>query len=152
MNTCIVPVDFSDATAPLVEFACQFTKEHSIHVVLVHVAEPIIAPVPSMAATEAFYGTAEVTAPLPIDERAERHQLDKLRREFEHAGVSCESHLLLGLAVDEIVQIAAEKKADLIIMASHGRGALYHLFAGSAVTGVLKHTPCPVLVVPVKKK
>jgi len=155
MNTCIVPVDFSDATEPLVEYACRFAleaKERPIHVVLVHVTEPLIAPMPSLAATEAFTGGTDIALTLPIDERAEHHQLARWRKVFEHAGVDCETHLLLGLAVDEIAQIAAEKKADLIIMASHGRGALYHLFAGSTVTGVLKHTPCPVLLVPMKKK
>jgi len=152
MKTCIVPVDFSDATEPLVEYACRFAKERPMHVVLVHVAEPLMSPLPSMAATDAFSGGVDVAVALPIDERAEHHQLKRWRKVFEREGVDCETHLLLGLAVDEIVQVAADKKADLIIMASHGRGALYHLFAGSAVTGVLKHTTCPVLVVPMKKK
>jgi len=155
MNTCIVPIDFSDATEPLVEYACQFAlnaKKHPMHVTLVHVAEPIIAPLPSVAATDAFNGGVDTAVVLPVNERAEHHQLRRWQKVFEHAGVECETHLLLGLAVDEIAQIAADKNADLIIMASHGRGALYHLFAGSTVTGVLKHTPCPVLLVPMKKK
>ena len=37
-------------------------------------------------------------------------------------------------------------------MGSHGHGAVYHLFTGSVVTGVLKHTGCPVLVVPLRDK
>jgi nucleotide-binding universal stress UspA family protein len=36
----------------------------------------------------------------------------------------------------------------LIVIGSHGHGALYHLFAGDVASGILKDAKCPVLVVP----
>ena len=48
--------------------------------------------------------------------------------------------------------MARETGADLVIMGSHGHGALYHLFTGSVVTGVLRRIDCPVLVVPLRQK
>jgi nucleotide-binding universal stress UspA family protein len=55
---------------------------------------------------------------------------------------------LIGLAVDDILEQAAKYKADYIILGSHGHGALYHLFSGSVVTGILKRAKCPIIVVP----
>ena len=57
-----------------------------------------------------------------------------------------------GLPADEIIAAVAELGAERLVMGSHGHGALYHLFTGSVVTGVLKRTGCPVLVVPLRDK
>lgn len=57
-----------------------------------------------------------------------------------------------GLPADEIIAAAAEHGADLLVMGSHGHGAIYHLFTGSVVTGVLKRTSRPVLIVPLREK
>jgi nucleotide-binding universal stress UspA family protein len=66
-------------------------------------------------------------------------------------GTSCTSEVRLGLPPDEIIAAVKDHGAELVVMGSHGHGALYHLFTGSAVTGVLKHTACPVLVVPLRQ-
>ena len=81
------------------------------------------------------------------------------RRRFVHInaskvlparGVDCESHVRFGLPADEIIAAAAELGAERLVMGSHGHGAIYHLFTGSVVTGVLKRSGCPVLVVPLR--
>jgi nucleotide-binding universal stress UspA family protein len=57
----------------------------------------------------------------------------------------------MGLPADEILAAAKERDAGLVMMGSHGHGALYHLFTGSVVTGVLKKTDRPVMVVPLRE-
>lgn len=47
----------------------------------------------------------------------------------------------------EILRIAAESKADLIIMGTHGRSGLGRLLMGSVAEKVLRHATCPVLTV-----
>jgi nucleotide-binding universal stress UspA family protein len=47
---------------------------------------------------------------------------------------------------------AKRLKADVIVLGSHGHGAVYNLVVGSTANGVLKHAPCPVLVVPAPRK
>jgi nucleotide-binding universal stress UspA family protein len=54
------------------------------------------------------------------------------------------------MAVDEIVERARTLGVRMIVLGSHGHGALFHLFSGSVVTGVLERSPAPVLVVPVR--
>ena len=48
----------------------------------------------------------------------------------------------------EIRAAAAEWKADLIAIGTHGRGGLKRLLLGSTAEAVVRHAPCPVLVVP----
>jgi len=68
------------------------------------------------------------------------------------AGINVEPVTLIGLAVDDILEQAAKYNADYIMLGSHGHGALYHLFSGSVVTGILKRAKCPVIVVPSKSE
>ena len=47
----------------------------------------------------------------------------------------------------DICKIAEQAKSDLIVMGSHGRTGLSHVFLGSVAERVVRHAPCPVLVV-----
>jgi nucleotide-binding universal stress UspA family protein len=87
---------------------------------------------------------------LEAEQRIEGERLKELAKQVESRGAKCESSVRFGLPADEILSAAAEHGADLLVMGSHGHGALYHLFTGSVVTGVLKRTPCPVLVIPLR--
>jgi nucleotide-binding universal stress UspA family protein len=55
-----------------------------------------------------------------------------------------------GRAAPEIVAYAKEIAADLIVMGTHGRGGFQHALLGSVAERVVHHSPCPVLVVPVR--
>ena len=52
-----------------------------------------------------------------------------------------------GEAASEIVRVAKERKVDLIVIASHGRTGLGRILFGSTAEAVVRHAPCPVLVV-----
>jgi nucleotide-binding universal stress UspA family protein len=48
---------------------------------------------------------------------------------------------------DTLIRVAKERDAPGIVVAAHGRAALAELFVGSTTRGLLKHAPCPVVVV-----
>jgi len=52
-----------------------------------------------------------------------------------------------GEAAAEIVRVAREREVDLIVIASHGRTGLGRILFGSTAEAVVRHSPCPVLVV-----
>jgi len=52
-----------------------------------------------------------------------------------------------GPAAEEIVRRAAEEGVSLILMTTHGRGGLGRVVFGSTADSVLRHAPCPVLLV-----
>jgi nucleotide-binding universal stress UspA family protein len=53
-----------------------------------------------------------------------------------------------GLPQHEIIKIAKEWKADLIVIGTHGRTGLMHLLMGSVAEYIVRHSPLPVMVVP----
>ena len=146
MNTLLVAVDFSDASRKVVAFVEDLARQLSAKVVLLHVVEPVASYVPVGAAMDVIE-----TAPPPVmeeDLKSQQIHLDRLGAGIPNA----ETVAVIGLAADEIVSQAEERGASFIILGSHGHGALYHLFAGSVVTGVLKRSHVPVIVVPVGER
>jgi universal stress protein A len=58
-----------------------------------------------------------------------------------------EAAVVLGDPAEEIVALAQTRRADLIIMSTHGRSVLSHLVMGSVAEKILRHAPCPVFIV-----
>ena len=65
----------------------------------------------------------------------------------ELAGINHQLLVMLGEPAATIVKAARQVQADLIVMATHGRHGVMHLFLGSVVESVLRHAPCPVLAI-----
>lgn len=142
MTKILVPIDFSDVSRPVLEEACHLAKDLKAHLVLLHVVEPVTQFVGGEAAFDM------IQPPMPLETKQPKHQLDDIAREVRDKGVEASVVLEVGLAVDEILNHADKHSIKYIMVGSHGHGALYHLFAGSVVTGVLKSAKCPVIVVP----
>ena len=141
MKTILVPVDFSNTTPALIETVKKFTAAFGSRVVLLFVSEPE----PDFVGFEP--GPMAVRQTVARDLKAEHQKVDDLK-------ASCGLPDVLALhiqgpAIEKILSTATEQKADLIVMGSHGHGALYELLVGSVTAGVLKEAKCPVLVVPV---
>lgn len=149
MKTLLVPLDFSDSTTSVLARAVEIAREFSAKLVLLHVVEPVASYVPVGA-------TMDVIAAVPpvIDEKENlanvAHRIAALAEPIRSTGLEVDEEVVVGLAVDDIVDQAKVSNADYIVLGSHGHGALYHLFGGSVVTGVLKRSPCPVIVIPAK--
>jgi nucleotide-binding universal stress UspA family protein len=65
----------------------------------------------------------------------------------EFYGLRIVPRLFVGAAWDRIVESARVERADLIVMSTHGRDSLADRVLGSHAERVLRHAPCPVLVV-----
>jgi len=149
MQTLLVPLDASASTAKVLNFAEGLARQLPARVVLLHVIEPVATYVPVGAAMDVI-----ATSPPPMDAGetdGAKQRIELLAAPLRAGGIDVACEAVLGLAVDEIIEQAKTLAADFIVVGSHGHGALYHLFSGSVVTGVLKHSPCPVIVVPVGK-
>jgi nucleotide-binding universal stress UspA family protein len=72
-----------------------------------------------------------------------RDQLDKIAPDDPQIEVA--HRLEQGDAVRELIRVAGEERADLIVMATHGRGGVSRLLMGSVAEGVMRKAPCPVL-------
>lgn len=142
MKTILTPVDFSPATAHVIDAAIDLATAVDGKVVLLHANQP-----PTVTAD---YGLAmeNVQEIISVSEKASSRQLEHLLRQLSDRGVDASTASISGPAVASIVARAKETDASYIVMGSHGHTALYDLLVGSTTHGVLKKAPCPVVIVP----
>ena len=69
-----------------------------------------------------------------------------LRRQAQARGGDLESRVLVGHAADQILRLAADTQADLIVVGHRGRSAMREWLFGSTSRRVVAHAPCSVLV------
>jgi nucleotide-binding universal stress UspA family protein len=81
-------------------------------------------------------------------ESAARRRLGELQDLVLSAGLESISIELTGPPVEQIMTQAETTRVDLIVLGTHGRSPLYHLFTGGVLDGILRRARCPVLVVP----
>lgn len=148
MLNLLVPLDTSASAAKVLAQAEALASKLPSSLTLLHVIEPLASYVPVGAAMDVV-----ATAPPDLDPALAdnaKKRLDDLARPLRSKGLEVACEAVLGLAVDEILDQAKIHGSAYILLGSHGHGALYHLFSGSVVTGVLKHSTCPVIVVPIR--
>jgi nucleotide-binding universal stress UspA family protein len=76
-----------------------------------------------------------------------QRQLGKLLTKAKPAGVRAKGFILEGVAHKQIVRFARSKRADLVVMGTHGRSGLAKLFVGSVAGRVVATARCPVVTV-----
>lgn len=140
----VVPLDFSDASEAVLREAERLARLLPASLVLIHVVEPAAQMVGGDP------GFDMVMMPMQVDLEPQKKQLERLADELRDRDLEVTTEVLAGFAVDEILELATRYDASYLVLGSHGHGALYHLFTGGVVTGILKAAPCPVLVVPIK--
>jgi nucleotide-binding universal stress UspA family protein len=146
MKTILVAIDFSDITKGLVEIARNMALAHGASLHLLHV-EP---PEPDFVGYEA--GPQHVRDQVAQDAVHHFKEENALREQLRSEGIDAHSLVIQGPVVEKLLEQADKLSADLIIVGSHGHGAVYHLLVGSVSEGLLMRANCPVLVVPVRQK
>lgn len=142
MQRVLHPSDFSSASTPAFKQALETAKDGDAELLIVHVLTPVAPIVGEGYISPKTYEEIEQSA------RAHgQKQLDGLLEKARKAGVKATGLLLEGVPHDQVVRAAKSKKADLIIMGTHGRGGFAKLFLGSVAERVVATAPCPVLTV-----
>ena len=143
IRTILLPTDFSACASHAVPVAADLARAAGARIICLHVVEPVVPAV----------GWTPVAEPLPIadisgqlEESAER-ELPKVARGPECEGLDVEDVIAHGEAASEIVRVARERDADLIVISSHGRTGLGRILFGSTAESVVRYAHCPVLVV-----
>lgn len=144
MSHILAAVDFSDLTNAVVAQAERIGKATGAPVTLLHVA----APNPDFVGYEAGPDTVRDSRAKELRDE-HRVLLDRVEQLKGH-GVDSKSLLVEGPTVETILSEADRLGSDLIVIGSHGHGALYEALFGSIAEGVVRRSPCPILVVPYK--
>ena len=80
----------------------------------------------------------------------EHRELHRLAEEVRAKGLTVTALLLQGPTIETLVDEVRRLDVDLVVAGCHGRGALSSVVLGSVSTGLLRHAPCPVLIVPTR--
>jgi universal stress protein A len=167
----IVPVDLSPHSQHTLRYAFEEAKAHHAKLTLLHVlqhhpdtdeyyvrggpaAEAGVqgSVIPFPTGFDPDTGSRLPTQPPPPPTVIHRDYLEEMRTQLQDvvpadfAGV-WEAEVVGGNPGHAIVDYAKEHGGDLIVMGSHGHTGLSHLLMGSVAEYVLRHAPCPILMV-----
>lgn len=141
-KTILVPTDFNEPSDAALAYAKELADDFgaSIHLLTV-VEDPLSQP----WALES-YGTP--LADLLEDFKANaRKLLEQALPDADRKKYKAELATAVGLPFRQIIEYATAHHVDLIVMGTHGRGALAHMILGSVAERVVRFAPCPVLTV-----
>ena len=140
MKRIVCPTDFSTAAAAAERQAAALAGPLGAEIVLLHVA------IESPLWREAL-GTAQVRAVFEAQRKWAADTLAERAVALGGQGVSARGLVKIGVPWEEIVRVAADERADMIVMGTHGRTGLDRLLLGSVTERVVRRAPCPVLTV-----
>ena len=135
--------DYSKASARALDEAVALAKQNRAELLVLHV----IDAVPPYVAGEDI-GGADLYMKLEETTKQEAEtSMKKLMEKLRKLKVNAKSLLLRGTAHEQIVRAAKSRRANLIVIGTHGRTGLSKLFMGSVANQVVSRAPCPVLTV-----
>ena len=144
-NHILVTTDFSDASKVAFDIAAYQSKMEGTKVTLLTVARDWIVPPEMMS---------QVAMPERIEEyrknirKQAEDQLRPLTSRFHGQKVELKIIVSMNEPADDICEFAKSAGCDLIVMSTQGHGSLGALIMGSTSQKVVRHAPCPVLLVP----
>ncbi len=148
IDKVLLPTDGSEEAEKAIAFAARLFANTSCKVVLLSVVEE---PVYSAFWSDGLIAP-EVLMPPPeelreeLDKRAEE-MLAESAKPLRDVGLEVIPKIRFGNSAGEILQECEEEDYEMILMGSHGRGALGGFLLGSVSNRVAHHAKCPVLIV-----
>ena len=146
LHRILVPTDFSDHSEKAVRYGAELAAKFGAELHLLHAVETTAIIYGEGAA---MYGDSVAFFPAEIAAEAETaavKQLDDLKIDSAD-DLQVIRSVALGHPFVEIVRYAKDNAIDLIVVGTHGRGAIAHMLLGSVAEKVVRKAPCPVLVV-----
>jgi nucleotide-binding universal stress UspA family protein len=145
LSTIVVGYDGTEAARSALERAAGLAEAFGSTVVVATVAETV-ADGGAAASRGVPLALPETETNLPAREAWER-LLDEARSYLAARGIRSEVASPVGRPGDQIVEVAAEHEADLIVVGTHKPGLLERLFEGSVSRDVARKARCDVLIV-----
>jgi len=136
-DTILVTLDGTTTDRAIIEHVKQLAKLAHSRLVLLHVADGWAART---------YGPDAVSPEIAEDTA----YLEKVRAEFESAGIPAQAELAYGEPANEIIKWVRQKGCDLVAMSTHGHRFLADMFLGTTASRVQHNISAPVLLLRAK--
>jgi universal stress protein A len=140
----LVPVDFSLTSLQALGTAIDLARRFGAQLVVLHVFEPF------------YYGSPPGFVPRPAklsglisrQRSGAKMQLERLGHRLRQRRVKPRTLFKTGAPYEVIVRAAKQQRADLLVIATHGRSGLSRLLIGSVAERIVRAASCPVLTIP----
>ena len=136
------PSDFSSASRRAFVKALEMAKSNRAELMILHVMAPLVP-----LAGEGYIPPAAYEQMTTSGKMWATRKLDSLVAKAKRAGVRARGLLVDGVPHEQIIRAAKAKKADLLVLGTHGRTGVARVFLGSVAGRVIAGAPCPVLTV-----
>ena len=136
-GTILVTLDGTPTDRAIIEHVKKLAKLAHSRLVLLHVADGWAART---------YGPDAVSAEIAEDTA----YLEKVRAEFQSAGITAQAELAYGEPSKEIIKWVQQKGCDLVAMSTHGHRFLADIFLGTTASRVQHNISAPVLLLRAK--
>jgi nucleotide-binding universal stress UspA family protein len=145
LQRILCTTDFSTFAGRSLPYGIALAREFGSTLYGCHVVDLPAAAVYGEPAVLA-YGAAYID-PLAQRERVVKAAHEQLKALLADSGVATEILVAAGQPAEEITRLAADRKVDLVIAATHGRSGLRRLLLGSVTARLMQTLPCPLLIV-----
>lgn len=144
MERILVPIDGSPTSQKAAMTAIDIAKRYGSEMIFMTVAR---RPEIIGTGSSGYGGVYNLDT---LTDELTKHQekiLDNFVDHLDLAGIKTEKRIAVGTPSEEIVDMAAEIKADLIVIGRRGYSRIKRFFIGSVSNRVISEAPCPVLVI-----
>jgi nucleotide-binding universal stress UspA family protein len=138
LGKILVPIDFSDPARKALKYATAFASHFHASLILLHVVE--------FNFVGSDFGLVELSQVEADMKQSAVQRIDEWLKQEVGKNLVAESMVRCGRPYLEIIDTAKESEANMILIAAHGHSSLAHVLLGSTVERVVRHAPCPVLV------
>jgi len=137
LKSILVPIDFSKSCQQAFAYALPLARQFGGEITLLHAIEP-----PRYAMDLSYIPMSE-----GFPTASMKKELEELGRRMMEPKFLKDVVVQVGTAFEVITNTARDCEIDLIVLTTHGKTGLKHVFMGSTAERVVRHAPCPVLVV-----
>jgi nucleotide-binding universal stress UspA family protein len=141
IKTILFPTDFSNGARAAMDYALSLAQDYQAKLILLYVIQDI-------SIAEWYIPSTLSVADLVEDmQKSAWKEMDKWAAEAAGRVTDVEKLVERGVPFVEIIRTSKEKKADMIVIGTHGRTGIDHMLFGSTAEKVVRKAPCPVLTV-----
>ncbi len=141
----VCPVDFSEFTDEILNYAVDIAKKYNAELHLIH----IIPNLNYFTPYESFLTPENLIAIERNIEKEVDKDFDKITKTLD---MSVKKVVKTGVTFVEIIDYIKTEGINLVVMGTHGRSAIEHILIGSVAEKVVRKSPCPVLTIRPKGK
>lgn len=142
INRILAATDFSECSDHALRYACEFAEVFGAELHLIHVNEPPTAMYSEFGI--GYVGVHEIEDDL---KNATEAKLNTMPEPQWQKKLNITRAVLMGTPFVEVIRYAKEHDIDMMVVGTHGRGAIAHMLMGSTAEKLVRKAPCPVLTV-----